>query len=234
MQIFYSKEITDKECFLDSEESRHCINVLRHKPGDSITIFDGKGKIFTGNIADDNRKRCKIDIISYVTAPARPYYLHIAIAPTKNIGRYEWFAEKATEIGVDEITPIICARSERNIIKNERTEKIVVSAMKQSMNPYIPVINKAVPINELLSIDFRGTKCIAHCVDRQKDSPDRVIADARILLLIGPEGDFTETEIDNALKSGFKPVTLGPNRLRTETAGVYACAVIQNQFSLKL
>ncbi len=228
MQLFYNPNISDdtKEVTLDKEESRHIVKVLRMKEGDSFKITNGKGFFFSAEIINANPKNCVVKIISAEQQPPLPYQLHLAVAPTKLNDRYEWFLEKATEIGISEITPIICDHSERKTIKPERYEKILQSAMKQSLKAYLPILNEAISFKDFLnskktSVDL---KCIAHCEETDKKSLKSVLVPKKkVIILIGPEGDFSSEEIEIAKKSGFIPVTLGKSRLRTETAAVVAC-----------
>ncbi len=227
MQLFYSKEIHDDLIFLNEEESWHCIKVLRHKSGDVVHVLDGRGGFYTTEIADAHPKHCSLKITAMQQAfKKRSYFLHIAIAPTKNADRIEWFAEKATETGVDEISFILCKTSERKVLKTERIEKVVESAIKQSIQAYMPVINELCSFQSFLkkAADFKGKKLIAHCRESENILLHEKIKEAdKVLCLIGPEGDFTQDELNLALEHGFEPVSLGINRLRTETAGVYVC-----------
>ena len=227
MQLFYTPDIdpSNPEYFLNEEESRHCARVLRLENGDEVQLIDGKGGLYNATIQNADPKRTLLQIISVKTAfNKRDHYLHIAVAPTKNIERMEWFLEKATEIGIDEISPIICQRSERKEVKIERLNKIITSAIKQSIKAYHPVLNEPVTFAALLDKPFEGQKFIAHCEKRDKTTlRSELIKKGRYLILIGPEGDFTTTEIDNALHKGFKALTLGESRLRTETAALEAC-----------
>lgn len=226
MQLFYSEHISenDQQFTFDKVESRHIIKVLRKNEGDFLTITNGKGDIFSVEIVLPNEKKCLVNIInSEKREKPWNYYLHIAIAPTKNNDRYEWFLEKATEIGIDEITPIICKHSERKVIKKERFDKVIVSAMKQSLKFRLPKLNDAIAYSEFMSKEIEGDKFIAHCEETNKKSLKQEIqASKKITVLIGPEGDFSTSEIEKALSNNFKPVTLGESRLRTETAGVVA------------
>ncbi|WP_372773406.1 16S rRNA (uracil(1498)-N(3))-methyltransferase [Mangrovibacterium sp.] len=225
MQLFYTPDIQGKSYTLNEIESKHAIRVLRLNPGDSIQLIDGKGSLYTAQITDANPKRCQI----VVQAQEREFgkrnsYLHIAVAPTKNIDRLEWFLEKATEIGIDEITPVLCEHSERKVIKDDRLEKVIVSAMKQSLKAYLPRLNPLTPLNELLQSEFRGKKFIAHCHELDKRQlKNEIPGSLSNLILIGPEGDFSEQELTTALQNNFIPVSLGSSRLRTETAALAAC-----------
>jgi len=227
MQLFYTPDINPSHphYFLTEEESKHCIRVLRLEKGDEVQLIDGKGSLYNASIQDAHPKRTVLQINSVVPAfNKRNHYLHIAIAPTKNIERTEWFLEKATEIGIDEISLIICQRSERKDTKVERLNKIITSAIKQSLKAYHPVLNELLTFNQLLAKPFDGQKFIAHCEKSEKTNlKEELILQGNYLILIGPEGDFTTPEIDDALQNGFKAITLGESRLRTETAGLEAC-----------
>jgi 16S rRNA (uracil1498-N3)-methyltransferase len=225
MQLFYIPEITGDKFTLSEEESRHCINVLRLRAGDIIHLTDGKGDLFETSITDPNPKRCTVKVISVLkNYEKREVHLHIAIAPTKNIARFEWFLEKATEIGIDEITPLMCEHSERVQIRLPRLEKVLVAAMKQSLKAYLPVLHEPAKFNNFLALPFEGQKFIASCEPEVTIHLKTIYRKgANALILIGPEGDFSPDEIVNAKKSGFIPISLGKSRLRTETAGVVAC-----------
>ena len=227
MQLFYTPDIdaAASTYYLDEEESKHCIRVLRLQTGDEIQLVDGKGTFYTAVLADAHPKKTQLRIVSkQQDFNKRNHYLHIAIAPTKNIERLEWFLEKATEIGIDEISLIISQRSERKEAKAERLNKIITSAIKQSIKAYHPILNEAIALNKLLTVPFDGQKFIAHCEEGEKFSlKNEVKPLGRYLILIGPEGDFTPKEINDALSNDFKAITLGESRLRTETAALEAC-----------
>jgi 16S rRNA (uracil1498-N3)-methyltransferase len=226
MQLFYL-ENPENEIILSSEESKHATKVLRKKEGDILNFTDGKGGFYKAEItlADSRKSRLKI-VSSDQKEKQHNYHLHIAIAPTKNMDRFEWFLEKATEIGIDEITPIICSRSERKVIKTERCTRILLSAMKQSLKYHLPKLNEAINLNDFIKQDFKGNKYIAHCEDEEKKELKKVNKTDKYLILIGPEGDFNQKEIDLALQKQFKAVSLGTSRLRTETAGIIAAHTI--------
>jgi len=227
MQLFYTPDIdpSNPQYSLNEEESKHCTKVLRLENGSEVQLIDGKGGLYTARIKEAHPKRTLLQIISAITAfNKRNHYLHLAVAPTKNIERMEWFLEKATEIGIDEISLIICQRSERKEVKVERLNKIITSAIKQSIKAYHPVLNEPVSFAQLLAMPFEGQKFIAHCEKRAKTTLEsELIKQGKYLILIGPEGDFTANEINDALKNGFKAITLGESRLRTETAALAAC-----------
>ena len=226
MHLFYTPDLNHKiEYTLNAEESRHCIKVLRLNQDDIVYLIDGKGNFCTGKIINSNPKATLIKIIEQQSEYGkRNHYLHIAVAPTKNIERLEWFLEKAAEIGIDEITPLICDRSERKEVKTERLNKVIVSAVKQSMKAYHPKLNEAEKFKSFISAKRSGQKFIAHCMDGEK-SPlkDKMELRSEYILLIGPEGDFSPEELKMALTAGYFPVSLGSSRLRTETAALEAC-----------
>lgn len=226
MHLFYTPDIVGNSYVLNEDESNHCNRVLRLKVGDVVHLIDGVGGLYTASIAELAKRAVKLAVTDKQEEfGLRNHHLHIAIAPTKNIDRIEWFLEKATEIGIDEITPIICDRSERKIVKEERLEKVVTAAMKQSLTAYHPKVNAAISLTQFLQQERNETKLIAHCVaDGERVAITNAIApQQKYIILIGPEGDFSPKEIALALQNGYKPVTLGSTRLRTETAGLAAC-----------
>ena len=226
MHLFYTPDIQNTDTYtLSEEESKHCIKVLRLQASDLIYLIDGTGGFYKSEIVEPDAKRTLLKILERTFEYGkRNHYLHIAVAPTKNIERFEWFLEKATEIGIDEITPIICERSERRDVKIERLNKVIVSAVKQSIKAYHPKLNEAVKLTNFLSGGFIGDKYIAHCVESEKQSLKSVIRQQhKYLILIGPEGDFSDAEIAKAMKEKYIPVSLGNSRLRTETAALEAC-----------
>lgn len=225
MHIFYTPELSGNTYTLDESESKHCVRVLRLEQGDEIILVDGRGGMFTAEITDPNPRRCAVKIInSELNYGLRNFSVHISIAPTKNIERMEWFLEKATEIGVDRITPLICRFSERKEIKNDRLEKVMISAMKQSLKAKLPQLDPLTKFNDFIAQPFEAQKFIAHCDEQHRDLLKKIIEpNQNYLILIGPEGDFSSEEIEKALQAGFHPVSLGDSRLRTETAGVVAC-----------
>jgi len=224
MHLFYCPDISDHLYTLNEDESKHCIRVLRLQKRDIIHLTDGKGKLFRTTLIDDHPKHCTVEILETKSEYGkRNFNLHMAVAPTKNISRYEWFLEKATEIGINHITPIICEHSERKEVKVNRLERVVLAALKQSLKAYMPVIDEATKFNELLKKDFEGQKFIAYCEGETKLLKQVYKAGNNALILIGPEGDFSPEEVGLAEKAGFIPVSLGSSRLRTETAAIAAC-----------
>ncbi|MFD2541631.1 16S rRNA (uracil(1498)-N(3))-methyltransferase [Lacinutrix gracilariae] len=226
MQLFYNPDITENttEFSFNKEESKHIVKVLRKSVDQTLLITNGKGWLFTAQITIAAIKNCVVRIIDKQLQTKKNYKLHLAVAPTKMNDRYEWFLEKATEIGIDSITPIICEHSERKIIKPERFEKIIQSATKQSLNCYIPKLNQAISFKEYIKQDFSGNLFIAHCEETDKKSlKSQLQPNQEVTILIGPEGDFSVKEIELALQNHFIPVTLGETRLRTETAAIVAC-----------
>ena len=225
MHLFYTPNILGDFYQLDEEESKHCIRVLRLKVGAQVNLIDGIGGFYLAEIIDDHPKKTTLKVLSvHREFGKRNHYLHIAVAPTKNIDRLEWFLEKATEIGIDEITPIICDRSERKEIKIERSNKIITAAVKQSLKAYHPLLNPPISFKNFILQASADIKYIAHCEERNRGFiASKFIPNQNYLVLIGPEGDFSPLEIDFALQNGFVPITLGTSRLRTETAALKAC-----------
>ncbi len=230
MNVFYCEQVISGEAVLTPEESYHCVRVLRLGKGDMVQVIDGRGGMFEAVITVPDAKRCQLGILRSVTVPpSRNFNLHVAIAPTKSMDRFEWFVEKAVEIGIDTITPLLCQRSERRILKIDRLQKLIISTMKQAMVAYRPVLNELTDYRKFTdSIPGIVTnRFIAHC-----EGPDRKrIQDVYrtgndVVVLIGPEGDFSPEEVRFALDNGFVSITLGMNRLRTETAGVTICNAI--------
>ena len=224
MHVFYTPDI-QKSNELPEEEAQHCIRVLRLSIGDEITLTDGKGNFYKAEITVATNKRCFVNIKETIfQEPLWPCHLHIAMAPTKNMDRNEWFAEKATEIGFDELTFLNCRFSERKVIKTERIEKILVSAIKQSLKARLPKLNEMIEFDPFIRQEFKGQKFIAHCYEGEKPLLKNVLKPGEdALVLIGPEGDFSEEEVKKAIECGFTPISLGKSRLRTETAALVAC-----------
>jgi 16S rRNA (uracil1498-N3)-methyltransferase len=231
MHLFYTPDITFDIYTLNEEESKHAIRVLRLKTGDRIQLIDGNGGFYEAEIIDDHQKRCSVKVVSKQTEfGKRNWKLHIAIAPTKNNDRMEWFIEKATEIGIEEITPIDCEKSERTVTKTERLNKVAISAIKQSLKAFLPKINELTEFKKFLASTsgFSGEKFIAHCHSREALPHIKTLytPHQNVLILIGPEGDFSHVEVQLAIENGFKEISLGQSRLRTETAALYACTVM--------
>lgn len=229
MQLFYAPEISLPCYTLTEEESKHCVRVLRMRVGDELHLTDGRGTMYRCKVVDDNAKRCTVEVVDSTPEYEKMTYgLTMAVAPTKNIDRYEWFLEKATEVGITEIYPIECDHSERRQIKAEREEKVITSAVKQSLKAYHPTLHPMTDIREVITMDFAGEKYIAHCNDSLSERPylgSLIKKGGNNLILIGPEGDFSEEEITFAVQNGFKAISLGKERLRTETAAVVATVV---------
>ena len=226
MQLFYNPTIneTTESFTFDREESKHIIKVLRKKDGDILFVTNGLGYLFKTEITLASDSKCTVQMVSFEKSTPPNFKLHLAVAPTKMNDRYEWFLEKATEIGIQEITPIICDRSERKVINTDRFEKIILSAMKQSNELYLPKLNPAISFKEFIKQQNEGLQLIAHCEETDKKTLKSVVQpNTNITVLIGPEGDFSEKEIALALEQKYIPVSLGNTRLRTETAAVVAC-----------
>ena len=229
MQLFYAPDITLPRYTLNEEESKHCIRVLRMRLDDELHITDGKGNLYLCKVVDDNAKRCTIEVVH--TTPnyePLPYKLTMAVAPTKNIDRFEWFLEKATEVGIYEVFPLECDHSERRQIKIDREEKVITSAVKQSLKAYHPTLHPMTSFKEVVTMPFEGDKFIAHCNDTlgEREYLGKLVKkEGNTLILIGPEGDFSQEEITFALDNGFKAISLGKERLRTETAALVATVI---------
>lgn len=228
MQLFYKPDISGNEVFLDEQESKHALKVLRLGLGSLLRITDGSGGMYTAEITGIQPKRCRLEILEFIPQYGkRNFRVHIAIAPTKNIDRLEWFLEKATEIGIDEITLLQCANSERKNVRPDRLEKVLVSAMKQSLKAYLPALHPLMPFEEFIRSTGSTQKFIAHCHNGSKPHlKDKVEVNSSSLILIGPEGDFSHEEIAQARLHEFTEIALGDSRLRTETAGVVACHIV--------
>ncbi len=225
MHLFYTPDITSGFYTLTEEESKHCTRVLRLQQGDTVYLIDGVGGLYTAIIQDANNKKCQLQVIDkQIEYGKLPYYSHIAVAPTKNMDRMEWFVEKAVEIGVSEITFLLCEHSERRNLRLDRLEKIAVSAMKQSQKGYLPLLHDMTPFHKFVHKSIPESTFIAHLEDDVTQSIKSYYKPGQQhCVLIGPEGDFSATEIKNAYEVGIRPVTLGQSRLRTETAALVAC-----------
>ncbi|MFM7015175.1 MAG: 16S rRNA (uracil(1498)-N(3))-methyltransferase [Bacteroidota bacterium] len=228
MQLFYCENLVlATDVILSQEESYHASQVLRMRNGDSLHLTDGLGRLFKGVLVSVDSKKSMVHLTEEIPQRNVPSSLHIAIAPTKNIDRFEWFLEKSTEMGIKEITPLLCRYSERKEIKPERLNKVIVSAAKQSHHFLFPQLNPLTKVDEFMKkTETRENKYIAHCEPSSKNNFIKSITNKQnVILMIGPEGDFSESEIQLAISNHFTPVSLGEYRLRTETAGVYASAV---------
>lgn len=228
----YSRE--QQEIVLDEDNSRHVIQVLRMKTGDPLQLTDGKGALLTASILDSHKKKCTVKVLSAQTLEPKSQKVSIALSPLKNASRFEWFLEKATEIGVSEIIPLICERTERQHTRQDRLQHILISAMLQSQQTWLPVLQTPASFSQWLPTAHYTHSLIAHCLEEPRPTEDlaawrrrQMAVDATTsLILIGPEGDFSPEEVRSALNEGFVPVTLGGNRLRTETAGVVAATLL--------
>ena len=232
MNLFYSSVSILQTHVLDEQESRHIAKVLRLRKGDALHLTDGKGNLFLTKIIDDNIKACVVEVVSQCQDENNlPYNLHIAIAPTKNSDRFEWFAEKAVEIGITNITALVCEHSERGFIKKERIERLMISAMKQSLRTHLPVFTESILYKDFIKqTNGYSQKYIAYCGQLEQEAAllkSLCKSNTDTLILIGPEGDFSVEEITLAMANGFVPVSLGKSRLRTETAALLACATLR-------
>lgn len=230
MQLFYTPNLTkDADTFtFDKTESRHIVKVLRKKTGDLLFITNGKDNLFTSEVIIAHDKNCTVKVVHSETKEKQwNYKLHIAMAPTKNIDRFEWFLEKSTEIGIDEITPILCEHSERKVIKMDRLARILEAAMKQSLKFRLPKLNNLTSFSKFIETNTNDNLFIAHCENTDKENLKEILKPRQnTTILIGPEGDFSTYEIETALKSSYQPISLGESRLRTETAGIVAAQTI--------
>ena len=227
MHLVYAPEIHSSNHVLDKEESFHVIKVLRQRIDDKLMLFDGKGNFYSAVITYNDPKACAVKILETHKEKERNFSIHIAIAPTKNMERFEWFVEKAVEIGIDEITPLICAHSERKVMRMDRVEKIVIAAIKQSIKATLPKLNAPISFKDFMKLNFTAQKFIANCeVDASIHLQTKYVRGNAAVLLIGPEGDFSPQEITDATLAGYESISLGTSRLRTETAGIVACHAI--------
>jgi 16S rRNA (uracil1498-N3)-methyltransferase len=228
MHLFYTPDLDPEFFSLSEQETQHISKVLRLKEGDHISLTDGKGNLCDAIILDSHAKRCLVQCGPIIHEyDRRKFHVHIAIAPTKSSDRFEWFLEKATEIGIEEITPLICSHSERTKVNSDRLMKVLIAAIKQSLNSYLPVLNEPVSFVKFVEQSHLEEKYIAYCATGEEEELQNVYppgADA--LILIGPEGDFSVEEVEHSIKHGFSPISLGKSRLRTETAGIVACHAI--------
>lgn len=230
MQLFYTPDITLPLYTLSEQESKHCVRVLRKTEGDTLHLTDGRGNMYTARVVDANPKHCSIEVFETIEQCEKlNYNLTMAVAPTKNIERFEWFLEKATEIGIDGFIAMNCRHSERRVIKYDRELKVITSAVKQSLKSYHPSLSDMISFKEVIKMPFDGIKLIAHCgetIESRQFISELVNKGDKVLILIGPEGDFSPEEVVMAVKAGFKEISLGKSRLRTETAALVAVSNI--------
>ncbi len=228
MHLFFAPEFSNNRPFLPEDEAKHALKVLRLEAGATVNVTDGRGNLYEAAIAGTDVKKCRLTVLRHEPEYGKKgFTIHVAVAPTKNADRTEWLVEKCVEIGVDEISFINCERSERKFFKPDRVEKIAVAAMKQSLKAYLPCLNDLTPLREFLKKRMPGNNYIAHLVEGERKLLQQVVPpNSTYCVLIGPEGDFTPDEVNTAVASGFVPVSLGTSRLRTETAGVVACHIL--------
>ncbi len=237
MELFYSKTVSDGGRVLDAEESGHCVKVMRHRRGDTIHVVDGHGMLYDCTITDADPRAVAFEINRWVeNYGSHDYWLEMAVCPPKNIDRFEWFSEKATEIGVDRISPLFGDYSERKVFKPERIERLLVSAAKQSHKGAIPELAPAATVKEFLQQEREGLKLICYCDEATgktdiKEALSQAPAQSKITIMIGPEGDFSRAEVALAIERGWQPVSLGDSRLRIETAAIVAAAAVYLHFS---
>jgi 16S rRNA (uracil1498-N3)-methyltransferase len=224
MHVFFSNQISDSGILLSAEESQHATRVLRMKPGDQAEVLDGLGNRWLTRFEGELKKQCLLSVISKEKAEPRNINLCVALAPTKNVDRYEWFLEKSTELGIETIVPLICQHSERKFIKAERCQKVLIAAMKQSRNAYLPELTAEISFSNFVkqTPETNEQRFIAHCFKNDLPHLKELVKPGKITILIGPEGDFSESEVKMAVENGFKEISLGQSRLRTETAGIVA------------
>lgn len=228
LPYFFIPGVTGNIIDLPEETARHCVQVLRMKVGEQLALTDGKGHLYSATIKSADKKHCAVEVYETRFEERTVRRVSIAISPLKNAGRFEWFLEKATEIGVCEITPLICQRTERQHFKAERARNILVAAMLQSKQTWLPDLKEPRPFSTTISQNSWNQKLIAHCEELQKSDLSRFSSQDDIQILIGPEGDFTLDEIESAILLGYHPVSLGLTRLRTETAGIVAASLLIN------
>ncbi len=228
MHLFYTPGISGERYQLDEQESKHAIRVLRLRAGDRVVAVDGRGGWHEALVESEDPGRCTLKVTSRTSGyQPLPYELHMAVSPTRQPDRFEWFVEKATEIGVSAITPLMCHRTERSRIRNDRLERILVSAMKQSLRAWKPVLYEPVTLDRFLESNREGTRGVAHCMPGERKAVVDLPVSGKYTLLVGPEGDFTEEELEMVSHSGYLPFHLGRARLRTETAGVHIVSAIR-------
>ena len=227
LPYFFVESLKEQRIQLAEDTSKHMIGVLRMTRGEAVLLTDGKGQKASAVIADDNRKRCVVQVQSIETEEENKPNVSVGISIVKNASRFEWFLEKATEIGVNEIIPLLCERTEKEKFRHERMQGILVSAMLQSQQTWLPVLHEPTTFNEVVKSSRQEQKFIAHCLPNEKRQLSSVLSHQSSIILVGPEGDFTEKEIHLAMENNFAPVALGNTRLRTETAGVVAATVLK-------
>jgi len=230
MRRFYFESTPTKNEIVELplEESKHIGKVLRMQIGDQIELVNGRGYVFTAELTDNHFKKCTVKIIQETLFPQDNFHIHIAVAPTKNLDRLSYFIEKSTELGIHEITPILCTNNERKNLNIEKLDKVIIGAMKQSKRLYKPTLNTLTSLTDFLQAHPTGL--IAHCYNTQKEHPSIPIQAQNCPILIGPEGDFSKEEVENVLRFDYKAISLGVTRLRTETAALYACMLAKTKF----
>jgi 16S rRNA (uracil1498-N3)-methyltransferase len=227
LPIFYQKELPGESSFsLNEETSKHIIQVLRMKQSEQLQLTDGKGKIVTAEIVDENKKATEVNVLSISHIPPLTSNISIAISLIKNNSRFEWFLEKATEIGISEIVPLICERTEKQNFRHDRMKNILVSGMLQSRQAWLPILHEPTKFSEIVKNSSQQNKYIAHCSEEKKIQLKNEAIKQSSIICIGPEGDFTKQEIELAKQNNFNPVSLGDTRLRTETAGIVGCVLL--------
>jgi 16S rRNA (uracil1498-N3)-methyltransferase len=227
MQLFYGTQLDDGILTLSEQESLHCARVLRMNAGNPIQVTDGKGNMYQGIIQQAHDKKTTVEVLETTHVPLPAYTFHLYVALTKHSDRLEWMLEKCTEMGITSFTPLLTQRTERKNIRIDRLESIVLSAMKQSLKAWLPTVNPPLPFQHLLSNPIQGTPLIAHCINEMDKTPlTQINLCGTTHIFIGPEGDFTPDEMKAAIAAGFTSISLGPHRLRTETAGLLACSAV--------
>jgi RNA methyltransferase, RsmE family len=230
LPIFFQEDISDRSSFTLSEDtSKHVIQVLRMKTGEHVQLTNGKGEIVTAEIINEHKKATEVKALSTSHIAPRASHITIGISLIKNSSRFEWFLEKATEIGVSEIIPLICKRTEKQHFRHDRMKNILISAMLQSQQAWLPILHESTKFNKLIKESIHQKKYIAHCIEEEKEQLNNQSDNRSAIILIGPEGDFTTEEINAAKQNNFIPVSLGETRLRTETAGIAACVLLNQK-----
>jgi 16S rRNA (uracil1498-N3)-methyltransferase len=232
LPLFFEENFSaDDNFILNEDSSKHIVQVLRMHENENLLITNGKGQVLTARLIKAHKKNAEVQIIKRYVSPKRIPEVSIGISLIKNTNRFEWFLEKATEIGIAEIIPIICERTEKQHYRYDRMKNIIVSAMLQSQQPWLPALHEPVKFEEIIKLSLHQNKYIAHCIDdKKKPLSNEVISKGDQIILIGPEGDFTKDEVAAALKNNYIPISLGETRLRTETAGIVAAVLLLNKF----